>query len=57
MESGRCFILDDSDWSDHYLNQLAAFPNGRHDDEVDVTTMAINGVIDNPNKILSVEAY
>ena len=57
MEAGRCFLLEDCDWSDHYLNQLAAFPNAKHDDEVDVTTMAINSVIDNPNKILDVGAY
>lgn len=57
LESGRCHLLSDADWVESYLNQLAAFPNGRHDDEVDVTTMAIKDVIDNPNKILDAGAY
>lgn len=57
LEGGRCFLLEDTSWIDAFLNQLAAFPNGRHDDEVDCLSMAINNMISNPNKILDVGVF
>lgn len=57
MESKRMFVLKDAVWVPGYLSQLGAFPNAKHDDEVDVTTIAINQIIDNPNKIISVSSH
>ena len=57
LEAGRCHLLKDASWVDSFLNQCAAFPNGKHDDEVDCLTMAVGDVIDNPNKILEVSVY
>ena len=40
VESGRVILLDGS-WTNSFLDQCAAFPNGVHDDEVDCLVMAI----------------
>ena len=40
IESGRVILLDGS-WTNSFLEQCAAFPNGTHDDEVDCLVMAI----------------
>lgn len=40
IESGRVVLLE-GQYIDSFLNQCAAFPNGVHDDEVDVLVMAI----------------
>lgn len=41
IESGRCYLLE-GNWNDSFLNEVNAFPNGRHDDKVDVLVMAID---------------
>ncbi len=57
MEAGRLKVLKDAGWIPSYFSELGAFPNAKHDDKVDVTTIAINQIIDNPNKILSVGSF
>ena len=41
VESGRCYLLE-GNWNDSFLNEVNAFPNGNHDDKVDVLVMAID---------------
>jgi predicted phage terminase large subunit-like protein len=41
MESGRVFLVE-GNWNESFLNQIAAFPNGLHDDEVDNLTAIIH---------------
>jgi predicted phage terminase large subunit-like protein len=38
MESGRVFIPESASWVRDFVEEMAAFPNGIHDDVVDSTT-------------------
>jgi predicted phage terminase large subunit-like protein len=42
IEGGDVFIPADAPWLADYLHELAAFPNGRWDDQVDSTSQALN---------------
>lgn len=44
FESGNIYIPDPSiaDWVNDYVEEFMAFPNGKHDDQVDSTTQALN---------------
>lgn len=44
MEGKRVRLVEGS-YIEDYLNQLAAFPNGAHDDKVDVTVYAVNTLL------------
>ena len=41
IESERV-VLKDGMWVNNFLNECASFPSGKHDDMVDVLTMALN---------------
>ena len=41
IEAGNVYIPE-TEWTNDYINELVAFPNGKHDDEVDSTTQALN---------------
>lgn len=48
IESGRCILVEGS-WNDSFLHEIAVFPNGEHDDQLDnlvnaVTYYQKNGV-------------
>ena len=49
LESGRVFLIKGL-WNDGYLLELTQFPNGAHDDQVDVTIMA-REYFDKQNKL------
>lgn len=40
LEGGRVFIVEGA-WNEHFLHQIAMFPNGKHDEHVDLTSYAI----------------
>jgi len=40
IEGGRIFLVDGS-WNDNYLQQVSIFPNGKHDEHVDLTAYGI----------------
>lgn len=40
MEAGTVYFLKNAPWLDKYENELLMFPNGEHDDQVDVTSYA-----------------
>jgi predicted phage terminase large subunit-like protein len=42
VEAGRVFLPEFAPWLNDYVDELAAFPFGVHDDAVDSTTQAIN---------------
>ena len=41
IESGRVNLVKGS-WNDHFLNQVAVFPNGKHDEHIDLTAYSID---------------
>jgi len=41
IESGYCHLPNNSDFMADFLTEHAAFPNAKHDDQVDTTAMAI----------------
>jgi len=41
IEAGKVFIPRDAPWLPAYLHELALFPNGRFDDQVDSTSQAL----------------
>lgn len=42
FEAGAVSIVPDTPWCDAYLAELLAFPDGRHDDQVDATIQAVH---------------
>jgi phage terminase large subunit-like protein len=42
LEAGKVFLPESAPWLADYLDELAAFPTGPHDDAVDSTTQALN---------------
>ena len=42
LEAGKLFLPDGASWVGDFIDELAAFPNGGHDDCVDSTTQALN---------------
>ena len=42
IEAGKVFLPESAPWLNEYVDELAAFPNGLHDDAVDSTTQALN---------------
>ena len=42
FESGQVHLPAEATWLADYMSELLAFPNGRHDDQVDSTSQALN---------------
>jgi len=42
FEAGKIFVPESAPWLDTYIEELATFPAGAHDDAVDSTTQALN---------------
>ncbi|MDG2571012.1 phage terminase large subunit, partial [Vibrio parahaemolyticus] len=42
FESGQVHVPQDAPWLAGWLDELLAFPNGRHDDQVDATSQALD---------------
>jgi predicted phage terminase large subunit-like protein len=42
LEAGKVFVPESAPWLSDYIDELAAFPTGAHDDAVDSTTQALN---------------
>ena len=41
IEGGRIYLVQDK-WNDVFLNQIATFPNAKHDEYIDLTSYAID---------------
>ncbi|OAT81136.1 hypothetical protein A6M21_11830 [Desulfotomaculum copahuensis] len=48
MEAGMIYFLEGAPWLDDYESELLAFPNGEHDDQVDITAYAAQQVAAGP---------
>jgi len=48
IEAGRVFLPESAPWLAGYVDELAAFPTGAHDDAVDSTTQALNHIRHEP---------
>ena len=42
IEAGKVFLAQSAPWVSHFVEEMACFPNGIHDDVVDATTQALN---------------
>ena len=45
FEAGPVPLPQDASWLGPYMDELLAFPNGRHDDQVDATSQALNWMV------------
>lgn len=41
VEAGNCFLPDGAAWCGDFVHELAVFPNGEHDDDVDAFSQAL----------------
>ncbi len=48
IQAGKVFLPEDAPWLFDYIEEFAAFPNGKHDDQVDSTTQALNFLREEP---------
>lgn len=46
VESGNVYLPDDEPWVDGFIDEMAAFPKGAHDDQVDTASQAIRGLVE-----------
>jgi predicted phage terminase large subunit-like protein len=51
---GRVFIPNKAQWLDGFINEVRAFPNGRHDDQVDSMSQFINWKIHQTKNVMVV---
>ena len=42
FEAGQVYLPSEAPWLATYVGELLAFPNGRHDDQVDATSQALD---------------
>ena len=42
IEGGRVFIPEQAPWLDEFIDEAVSFPSGRHDDQVDAMTIAVD---------------
>lgn len=57
MEAGRVFIPESAPWVNDYIEELSAFPNAPHDDQVDSTTQALAYLRGEPEPVEAVVVY
>ena len=44
IEAGHVYLPRNADWLDTFMLELLAFPNGRHDDQVDSVSQFLNWI-------------
>ena len=54
IEAGRVFLPESAPWLTDYVDELAAFPTGVHDDAVDSTTQALNYLRHQPGHTVTI---
>lgn len=54
IESGRVKLIL-GNWNENYLNQIAMFPNAKHDEHVDLTAYAIEDELLSSSKALNIK--
>jgi len=56
FEAGNVYLPEDAPYILDYIEEMVAFPNGSHDDQVDGTSQAINYALENGNRMSVQEA-
>jgi len=51
IEAGKVHLLEHATWLDKFLHEVAAFPRGKHDDQVDCLSMAVSRTISTANSV------
>jgi predicted phage terminase large subunit-like protein len=51
VESGNVYIPFHAEWKDDYINEMVSFPNGKNDDQVDMTTQYLQRHINKPQAV------
>jgi Phage-related terminase len=44
IEAGEVFVPENADWIDLFVREMAQFPDGAHDDQVDALTQYLRWV-------------
>ena len=57
IEAGRVFLPESAPWLFDYIEELSAFPNAAHDDQVDSTTQALSYMRGPPEPVEQVVIY
>jgi predicted phage terminase large subunit-like protein len=47
VEAGNVYLLEGASWLEDFIHELSTFPNGKHDDQVDSLSQAINHLAGN----------
>lgn len=47
VAAGNVYLPKNAPWADDFIEELAVFPRGRHDDQVDAFTLAVNTMLTN----------
>ncbi len=42
VEAGQVYLPEGAEWVEDFIDECAAFPKGRHDDQVDMMSQALN---------------
>lgn len=56
-EGGNCYLPDGAPWLDEFIAEFAAFPKGRHDDDVDMWSQGLLALRDNTSADLLRRIY
>ena len=54
FEAGKIFLPESVPWVHDYVEELASFPTGTHDDAVDSTTQALNYIRHQPGHTVAI---
>jgi len=57
IEAGKVFLPENAPWLFDYIEELSAFPNATHDDQVDSTTQALSFMRGEPEPEETVVVY
>ena len=57
IEAGKVFLPESAPWLFDYIEELSAFPNAAHDDQVDSTTQALSFMRGDPEPQESIIVY
>jgi len=57
IEAGKIFLPESAPWVADFVEEMACFPNGLHDDIVDATTQALNYLGDAPQPLFIQPVY
>ena len=57
MEQGLVYLPERALWLDAFLNELTAFPNGKHDDQIDSLSQALRWIALVPPTLFLIEYY